>query len=341
VSEESQAQLRQLQTQLGDLQEALLLTAVQDDLDEIRSTLTLLPTEMETLRSRGYVFRSFLEQKVQVLASQWEEASKEASREIVRRTRELQREADEAENALQRAMGGGTVPISRAESAVEALEFKVAGAQSAVRAMYDTLQQNVNQTKAQIEEIKWLLEELEQASFRLHPAEDPVAVCKAQYMETKKDGPKGLLYLTDERLIFEQKEKKATKKVLFIATEKETVQDVIFSVPIGQVERVETSQKGFLGRKEIMELVFAPEADLSGALIRLRGTDNEAWAGLIGRVQSGEIVKERSRPKEEAVLEAVQNVPTTCPTCGAAIEVAVVRGMRQITCEYCGSVIRI
>jgi hypothetical protein len=238
-------------------------------------------------------------------------------------------------------MRGGTVPISRAEVAVEALEQKIEGAHSAVSAMYDGLQTNVNQTKSQIEEIGWLLDQLDQASFKLHPAEDPVAACTAQFLETNKEGPRGVLYLTDERLIFEQKEKKAKKKILFIATEKETVQELILSIPVGQIEKVETSQKGFLGRKEMLALQFAPEADLSSALLRLRGADNEAWAALIGRVQSGEIAKERSRPKEAAVLETIRDVPTKCSTCGATIEMEIVRGMRELTCEYCGSVIRI
>jgi len=341
VSEESRAKLQELQGQLGELQESLSLAAVQDDMEGIRTTLTLLPTEIENLRSRGYVFRSFLERKVEVLTDQWEDTSRQVSREVPRLTRELQREADEAERALDKAMAGGTVEFSRAASTVEGLEHRVEGARSTVSAMYETLQQNVNQTKSQVEQITWLLDQLDQASFRLHPAEDPVAACKAQFMETKKDGPTGILYLTDERLIFEQKEKKATKKVLFIATEKETLQELIFAVPVGHIEQIETSQKGFLGRKEIMELLFAPEADLSGALLRLRGADNEEWAQLIGRVKSDEISKERSRPKETAVLEELQDVPTKCPTCGATISVQIVRGMREITCEYCGSVIRL
>jgi hypothetical protein len=150
-----------------------------------------------------------------------------------------------------------------------------------------------------------------------------------------------VLYLTDERLIFEQKEKKATKKVLFIATEKEEVQQLVFAVPIGQIEEVKASQKGFMGRKEMMELLFTPEADLSGATLRLRGADNEEWAGLIGRVKSGEIARERTRPKDEAMVESARAAPTICPTCGAALDVEIVRGMRQITCEYCGTVIRL
>ena len=341
VSEESEAKLQSLQAQLGELQESVTLASVQDDMEEIRTTLSLLPTEIADVRSRGYVFQSFLEQKVDVLSNQWEDASRQISREVPRLTRELQREADEAERALHEAMAGGNVKLSRAESAVEGLQHRISGATSTINGMYANLQQNVNQTKSQVEQIQWLLEQVDQASFRLRPAEDPVAACEAQFMETKKEGPKGVLYLTDERLIFEQKEKKATKKVLFIATEKETVQELVFGVPVGQIEKIEAKQKGLLGHKEIMELQFAPEADLSGALLRLRGADNEEWAGLIGRVRSGEISKERSSPEETEMREEVRDAPTKCPTCGAALSVEIVRGMREITCEYCGTVIRL
>ena len=341
VSQESQEALQALRDQLGELQASLMLASVQDDLGEMRTTLTLLPAEIEGIRRRGYVFQGYLEKKVEVLNGQWDDVSQDVSREVPRVTRDLRREADKAERILQQAMGGGTVAISRAESAIEGLEHRVEAAKSAVSAMYEALQQNVGQTKSQIEQSKWLLDQLEQASFRLHPAEDPVSACKAQLMETKKDGPEGVLFLTDERLIFEQKEKKATKKVLFLATEKETVQELVFSVPVGQVEKVEASQKGFLGRKEMIELSFSPDADWSGVLLRLRGADNEEWTGLIGRVLSGEIAKERSRPKAEAVLEQGRTVPTKCSTCGAAISVEIVQGMREITCEYCGSVMRL
>ena len=341
LSDETRAKLDELQDQLGDLQESLLLTGAHNDMGDLETTLALLPAEIEQLRTRGYVFRSFLENKVNVLAEQWEEIDSRVSREVSRRQRELEREAGVAESALRQATSGRASQVARAESAIETLERKVRAAQSAVGAMYETLQQNVNQTQSQVEQIRWLLDQVDEACFPLYPAEDPVMACQAQYMETKKEGPKGVLYLTDERLIFEQKEEKATKKVLFITTDKEKVQQLIFEVPVGQIEEVKSSQKGFLGHKEMLELLFAPEADLSGATLRLRGTDNEEWAGLIGRVRSEEIVKERTRPKDEAVVEAARAAPTKCPTCGATLSVEIVRGMREITCEYCGSVIRL
>lgn len=341
LSEETRAKLDELQDQFGDLQESLLLTSVHNDMGDLETTLSLLPAEIEELRTRGYVFRSFLENKVNVLAEQWEETHRRVSREVSRRQRELERESDVAESALRQAMSGRASQVARAESTIETLERKVRATQSAVGAMYEALQQNVEQTRSQVEQIRWLLDQVDEASFQLYPAEDPVAACKAQYMETKKEGPEGVLYLTDGRLIFEQKEEIATKKVLFITTEKKKVQQLIFEVSVGQIEEVKSSQKGFLGRKEMLELLFAPEADLSGATLRLRGADNEEWAGLLGRVKSDEIVKERTRPKDEAAVEAARTAPTKCPTCGATLSVEIVRGMREITCEYCGSVIRL
>lgn len=341
VSEEAQQELDRLQKDLGDSQEALLLTDVQNDLADIETTLSLLPTEIEELRSRGYAFRSFLERKAGVMVRQWEEVHDRVVREVTRRTRELEREADAAGRSVRQAMSGQSSQISRAKSTVDALERKVSASRSAVKAMYEPLKENVEQTRTQIEQIRWLLDQIDEASFQLHPIEDPIAACKAQYLESKKEGPEGVLFLTDERLIFEQKEEIATKKILFIATEKETVQQLIFDVPVGQIDEAKASDKGFLGRKEMMELLFSPEADLSSATLRLFGADNEEWSGLVGRVKSGEIAKERATPKDEQAMEAARTAPTKCTTCGATISTEIVRGIREITCEYCGTVIRL
>jgi len=341
LSEETRAKLDQLQGQLNDLHGSLQLADVSREIEGIATTLSLLPSEVQELRTRGYGFRAFLENKTNVLAEQWKEVHNRASGEIARRARELEHGAGLAGTVLRQAMGGQASQVARAEVEIESLDQKVRAAQSATRAVYEALKQNVDQTRSQVEQIRWLLDQIDEASFQLHPAEDPVVACRAQYLETKKEGPEGVLYLTDERLVFEQKEEIATKKVLFITTEKEKVQQLVFEVPVGQIDEVKTSQKGFLGHKEMMELLFAPEADLSRATMRLQNADNEEWAALIGRVKSGEIAKERTRPKDEGAVEAARAVPTKCPTCGATLSVEVTRGMREIKCEYCGSVVRL
>lgn len=336
------SQFDRLQYDFNRLHDEMLLTRIQDRISEIQTTLSMLPTQIETLRTRGYVFRNYLERKVDVLAEQWDQIQGRVNQEINRRTRELTMDSDAAERALQQAMSGNQSQLMRAESAVRTLESKVQAAQSAIEAMYSSLQENVHQTRSQVEEIETLLDRIDEASFQLHPAEDPIASCKAQYFERGDEGPEGLLHLTDARLIFERKEEVATKKVLFITTQKETVQEFIFDVTVGQIDEVNaTDQRKFLKRKEMLELLFSPDADLSEATLRLIDARNEDWAMLIGRVKSGEIDKERTQPKDEAVVEAAQSAPTKCPTCGATLSAKIVRGMREISCEYCGSVIRL
>jgi hypothetical protein len=335
------AELGSLQDRLGRLQESLLLNEARQEMGDIESGLSMLPAEVEALRTRGYVFRSFLDQKLRVLAEQWDETRDRVAQEIDRRTRDLEMDASAAESALRQAASGGSAAIGRASSTIDTLEHKVGAAQSAVEALYENVQTNLQQCRTQIEQIRWLLDQVDEATFELYPAEDPVLAVRAQYMKSKKDGPEGVLLVTDERLIFEQKEEVTTKKVLFIATEKEKLQETLFAVTVGQIEEVKTSQKGFLGSKQLLDIVFTSDADLSGVTMRVIGADNDEWAALIGRVRSGEIANERTSPKDETAVEAARKAPTKCTTCGATLDVEIVRGMREIKCDYCGSIIRL
>jgi hypothetical protein len=247
----------------------------------------------------------------------------------------------QAEGAVRMAQSAGAGGIPRAESAVTLLESKVSAAQSAVGAALSTFADNVRQTQAQVTAIEWALEQAAQSNVGFQPGEDLVGACQVQLLEQGDDGPKGVLFLTDARILLERKEQVATKKVLFITTAKETVQEAIFAIPIGQIKEVKTGQAGFLGHKELMEVAFTREAPLDKARLRLFGADNDEWTALIGRVKSGEIAKERTRPKDEATVQAAREAPTKCPTCGALFSASVVKGMQEITCQYCGAVVRL
>jgi len=339
--EQIQERLARVQSRIADLQGEVSLTSVQKDIEQLTTSLALLPGDVEKLRARGYVFRNYLEQKAGVLAEKWDATRTDVVGEARRRSARLERELDEAQKVVRQASAFRASTVDRASAIVDGLEQHVDGARSALKAMYNTLKQNVEQSSGEVTELSWMLDQLDEAGFQPYPAEDLVAACKAQYLETKKDGPSGVLFLTDERLIFERKEKVAKKKILFIAVEKEMVQEVLLDLPVGQIEESKATDKGLFGGKEFLELTFAPEADFSGATLRLRGARNEDWVGTIGRVQSGEISKQRTTPKDQEAVEAAQSAPTKCPYCGATLEITVVRGMREITCEYCGSVIRL
>ena len=149
-----------------------------------------------------------------------------------------------------------------------------------------------------------------------------------------------MLYLTDQRVIFEQKEKVATKKVLFVATEKELVQETLWEVPVVLVEEAKSRKEGFLNKDDYLELSLDSRAAMDTVHLHIwqRGDD---WVALINRAKSGDFDQIRAIPIDEAVLERVKNAPTKCPSCGGAVNQPILRGVESLTCEYCGDPIRI
>jgi hypothetical protein len=346
VGEAARQQLDTLSSHLATLQQAASLSDVYADLDETESTLAFLPGEIANLRTQGYVFANYLEHKADVLAQQWANVRQQVTAAITQHASALQTSVSEAEQALQMAYSSGGAGIARAQSAIQQLESKVSAAQRAIEAMYKTIDDNVTQLMQQIERIQWVLDQAREASFPFYEGEDFVSACRAKYFERPEESMTGILHLTTDRIIFERKEEVATKKFLFITTEKQTVHEFIFDELVGHIEQVKASQKGFLGGREALEILFAPDADIAEAQLELLNADNDEWMRLIDKVRRGEIERERVQPEgaeptAEAPAIQVSQVPTRCTNCGAALTAPVVRGMREITCEYCGMIYRL
>ena len=326
-----------LQAEVGRfnaLQSQIMLTRINDDLEDIESAINALPANVVNIRARGYVFKSYLEKKVETLATQWRDLRPRVESAIRTQSQSLQTDATSVQNTLNRGALAGP--------ALTSLESKVSAATSNLQGMYDTLDNNVNQTQQQIDDVSWTLQQAEQASFGLLATEAPVEAVPANWKKPDdKDGVEGVLSLTDQRLLFEQKEEVATKKVLFIATEKQKLQSLQWEVPVAQIEQAVGSKKGFMGKDDFLTITCGSQAPMRTAEIHLKGETGEAWQGFIGRVKSGEIAKERTVSVDQAAAEAVANAPTKCPTCGATITQTILRGQTEITCEFCGSKIRL
>ena len=157
----------------------------------------------------------------------------------------------------------------------------------------------------------------------------------------QKGDPEGVLYLTDQRLIFEQKEEIATKKVLFVVTEKQKVQGLQLEAPVALVEKVDASKQGMLKNEDHIEIRFLSGAPVqTGPFPHLEGRDC-----LAGTHQPGQDARTSTRAvrwrSTRLPLDKVKAAPAQCPSCGSTITTVVLRGMDTIKCEYCGLVIRL
>jgi hypothetical protein len=348
-----EARASTLASKLNELRGEASMAQLRDRVEDLSGQLAGFPAVIEKLRREGYVYKSYLENKVQVLQEQWEGLGQRIDREAAQQGRVLTLEVDKLQQRLS-AMGANLREnvVSALERDVTTLEGKIDNAFSGFRGLFDTVESNAYQTERQLKSIQWTLEQVSEATFRLRVDENVIEAVEAKYLTDGDDGPEGILYLTDQRVLFEQKEDVATKKFLFVTTEKERVQELKLEAPIGAVEQAKPSERRkVLRKKELLELTFGPQAPVTLALFQLK-TDSEPWQGFIGRVISGDVDRERigaaapageEAPSEEAPAppEPSVAVPTACPTCGAAITTEIVRGMKSISCEYCGTVMRL
>jgi hypothetical protein len=308
-----------------------------------------LDQRISTLRDKGYAFEKELEDQAADFVSGWEDISPDLEREISREATRLARSLAPLESQLAELTGARGTPgtlLPKAEklnTEVENLEGRIEAIEENIRGAYDQFQSDVNQLEYHLGRLEWMLTELSEASFQLLAAESGIMAVKAVWAkgekQTKED-PEGVLYLTDQRLIFEQKEKVATKKVLFVATEKKLVQELLWEIPVVLVEEAKSRKEGFLNKDDYLELTLDSRAPMDKVHLHIwqRGDD---WVALVNRARAGDFDQTRAIPIDEAVLERVKNAPTKCPSCGGAITQPILRGMESFNCEYCGDVIRI
>jgi hypothetical protein len=341
-------EIRDLERRAADLQKKGLLTDVRDELEDLDTTLSHLPARMEEARTKGYVFRSYLEEQIASLGTQWRPMRGRLQREIDRHARELKGDLVRVEQAVRRiaplkgrSLSSVQSTLDRVESDLGSAERRVSAAVDTVRGTYDGLQSELRQIDRQVDKCLKLLELMDQASFGFRPGEAGVAAVQAKWLKDgRKEGPKGILFLTDQRVAFEQREKVAKKKILFITTASEQVQELQWEAPLGTLQKTEATEqrKALVIKKEHLTLAFKPPASIREVILEL-SEDSETWRTTIQRVLSGEIERERVAGAASSAAEdaAAVHVPTRCPNCNATLDVTVTRGMTAIKCTFCGT----
>jgi hypothetical protein len=233
--------------------------------------------------------------------------------------------------------------LNTMQSAVSQLESKVSAAERTLNGMYDQFDRQVSEFIRHMDQVEYTLTQLAEATFRLLPTEGGIMAVKAVWCKTGKEqkgDPEGVLYLTDQRLIFEQKEEIVTKKVLFVATAKQKVQQLQLEAPVALVDNIQTSKAGLLKNEDHIEIRFASGALVQSAHFHI-WQDCAVWQGLINRAKSKDFDQGRAVSIDQAEVEKVKAAPTQCPACGGAITQQVLRGQDTIKCEFCGNVIRL
>jgi hypothetical protein len=277
---------------------------------------------------------------------QWDDMMPKVEAELGKQVRRLDLELNAVERKVNLVVGGTTPAISSAKTAVSSGESKVSAAKSAIRGMFGGLESELYKIENQLRHVDWIMDQLDESpDIHLREAEGPIEAVETFWQQDGKEGPKGVLYLTDQRLLFEQKEEIVTKKRFGIfKSESEMIHKLHLDIAVHDIQSVQHSEEGgFLGmgKDDIMELVFSANAPISRGRFHLKGQDSSDWASYIKRVQSGEINEDRDEDFLEEI-EAAQALsgafPTRCPNCFADVPPPP-RGVSSVQCEFCGGTI--
>lgn len=351
LSVERESQAAALRTRWERLAGLAALAALYDRLEDMTGIVGGLRERVADLRARGYYFGRGWEEQTATLQEQWGGQREDAVGILEQESEVLGSTAQDVESLLQRASRNPAL-FDTADSRLNAFERRVNEAERRVTGSFDQTQRDVSLLQREIATATNLLDLLEGASFRLYPQEHGFAACKAEWMPKGNEPIEGILFLTDSRMLFEQRQELVTKKVLFFATEKKLVQELLWQAPVGGIEvlEIQDKKKFLAARKEFLTLRMEGGDGPPEVLLNLRGTDNEEWARLIRRAAEGQFSAEQrdaetSSPQQELAEGETggaeqASLPTKCPSCHAALP-TIYRGMQQITCEYCGTLINI
>jgi hypothetical protein len=327
----------------ADLQEKVGMGNITGKMGDVATEIAGLPGEIEQLRQRGYAFAGYLENKAKVLAEQWDEVRQQVRRAVNTEIERIQRQYDEIRDLwskleVQRSDEGRQRHFDQVKNAIDQVGGAIDAARSRIEGLYGHVPDNVGQTRRQIAQLNTYLDRADESSVAWGPTEALFMAVEAEWRKTGKgkEDPDGILYLTDQRLIFEQKEKVGGR----FGFGGEKVQEKLFETPVGSISEVKAEDKGLFGGKDLIHLKLS-SGDYAETTFEVKGgVDSKSYAQQLNRVITGDIEKERAIPIDEAAAEAVREAPTACTVCGATLP-AITRGMTEVTCEYCGTVVRL
>ena len=336
----------ELQSQWKDLYSKISLPDISQKVTDTSDELQKLPEQIVRIRQRGYVFASYLEQKRDVLVKRWDDIKRNIQTSIQNEQNTFRTEYNRIDSLmidLGRLVSNPNMLQSQMQPVkqrIQDLEDRVAATEEKLEADLGSLPADVEQTAKQLTDITWYLDQKDEASFKFLAGESLFLAAKAEWVATGKGktDPDGIIYLTDQRLVFEQKETVGKTLGLFGGKK---AQELKWEVPLNLVEAVKAENKGLFGGKDMLYFTLKSGAPFTQITVEVKGgVACKFWAAQIQRMISGNTKDERAIQPDAEAIAAIKKAPTACPSCGGTLPM-LVAGQNQLNCVYCGTTIRV
>jgi DNA repair exonuclease SbcCD ATPase subunit len=301
---QAQAKLESLRQQVQDMQKKATLSQVTQDIQATSSTAQRVANSLTTLSNYAYIAQ--LTSQFHATESAWQTLATELKSKIdaalpLLRMQSQQLEMLMTQAALVISTPAAYDPLHRSiEDQAKKLGREAETASRTLRESYKPLKTAFEELARHIDDLKKTFEHFNASGIALQSGEMLFVGCRAEWVQTGKasDDPDGNLYVTNQRIIFEQSEKKG--KFLGIFGGKQ-VQAELWSAQLAQLTGTKTERKGFLGGKGMLTLSFAPPAEQLEIVLEVKGGfGNTRLEKLIQSAKSGDFKASVDTPEEEA-----------------------------------------
>lgn len=335
-----------LKTKIDELPALARLSAVRDAAENVETSANRVADLANKARESGYAWEKDLEPRCLDYRRRWQELKPQTLAALEQESVALTNRVTQVTYQGNYALAHATTPanadkeLGDGEKAVDALTNQAQAAAKTIRGMFDKFQTDLDALEAHLNAIQKMLERAQQSKIAWLPGEALVKLVPAKWDRSGNDDPRGILYLTDLRLVFERDEEIATKKVLFIATEKQRVQQVMLEAKMSEIENAQASKRGMFGNEDHLDFTFSGAVNTPSAHFHIDGQDANEWQGMTQRVKSGGMESTRVVALSDAEKQRLKNAPTKCPSCGSPLTAPILRGQTEIKCPACGTVTR-
>lgn len=346
VADQLKRDIDAIRSDLSDVVKKVSFASVRDEAAELETKIANFPMRLQKIRERKYAFNKTLEAQAIEFQTQWNTKRALVQNQISIQATSLQAQLRPLESRIS-ALSLGSTPalvVKTVKNEIESFKNRVDSAEDAIQELFNSLEQEFDKSSRQADLIEKALDHSESASFGFLPGEAVYMTTKAVWTRDNKEDkedPEGILFLTDQRLLFEQRQEIAKKKVLFVTTEREKVQKLQFETPVVSIDAIKATKQGVFKNEDWLEFQLPSGAFAREVRLHLDGQDCNLWQQLINRVKTGDIASERALAVDQEAVEKARSAPTKCPSCGGAITKPVLRGQDTIKCDFCGEVIRI
>ena len=278
----------------SDLERHVTEQTLLQGLTDIPNQIQTLQTQLQQSRQRGYAYAADLEQTLSRLATQWREAEdtiRHRVESLIQRLRwalqDLQDTVDKmnaADSASEQTL------IARMDGELSRIRHQFSDAKREILQLAGTIPDQLRTLGDRLSKIAEYMKRVHEVSFPFNPGESVFLAVEAEWQKgtDKKENPDGVFYVTNQRLIMEQKEKKGG----FLGIGGHQVQQLAWEAPLSAVQSVSSENKGLFGHVDLIHLKFNSRDPAPETVVEVKDAKAEWFAEQLQRALRGEIEQE-------------------------------------------------